>query len=456
VATVDPILAPGKHYEVTVDITAVAGGSIIAYASLSQNSGLDAALLIKNTVGVHKFSVAVDSSNRDCLTFICAIPGTSITFKVSIKEAIPDRSYKNKPLSIIGSLTKTEVATAAQLVAYSGFSAANYGQEPYSADLDFGTGAWSASAWVNYAAAVASVIFDRAAATGSRITLGTAATGKLTATAFDGTTTRTVTSPAIYNNGTWAKARIEYTADGSLALKVNGVEVAKTTGAPLLSLNNANAALTVGNNFSLNAPFPGSLALVKASATVPTPEQSQWMYAQEAQMFREGAQVCLPDAGAVVDLAYDELTDRWTSVSATNEASFTGLVRTRTSAVSAGAYTKIAKQSGVRMTARSTTTPGVDIVMPAYGLREELVRRNEAAAAASKTLTVFDFDAIAAQVDFPLPVGWTATEVLSAGASKREGATKDFTRLFDGFKETIRFAVAPGAAVWVQITTRKA
>jgi hypothetical protein len=84
------------------------------------------------------------------------------------------------------------------------------------------------------------------------------------------------------------------------------------------------------------------------------------------------------------------------------------------------------------------------------------VRRSEAAAAATKTLTVFDFDAIAAQTDFVLPVGWTATSVLSAGASRREGATKDYIRLFDGFKETIRFAVAPGAAVWVQINARKA
>ena len=37
----------------------------------------------------------------------------------------------------------------AQLVAYSGWSSANYLREPYSADLDFGIGEWSASAWVN-------------------------------------------------------------------------------------------------------------------------------------------------------------------------------------------------------------------------------------------------------------------------------------------------------------------
>ena len=93
---------------------------------------------------------------------------------------------------------------------------------------------------------------------------------------------------------------------------------------------------------------------------------------------------------------------------------------------------------------------------PALGFREQLARRAEAAAAQSKTLQVFDFDAIAAQTAFPLPIGWTATEVLSAGASRREGATKDWVRSNDGYRETVTFAVAPGAAVWVQVTARKA
>lgn len=54
-------------------------------------------------------------------------------------------------------------------------------------------------------------------------------------------------------------------------------------------------------------------------------------------------------------------------------------------------------------------------------------------------------------LDFILPVGLEAKAVLSAGALKQEGSTKDYTRLFDGFRETIRFAVAPGATAWVQV-----
>jgi hypothetical protein len=155
--------------------------------------------------------------------------------------------------------------------------------------------------------------------------------------------------------------------------------------------------------------------------------------------------------------------------------------------------------------------------MPAMGLKEELVRRAEAAAAQSRTLQVFDFDTVGftattvngsnvltsvasivgtpyigmgitgtgipaattvtgingttyylsanatengtaiamGQSTFTLTPGWTATEVIAAGTSKREGSTKDWVRLYDGFRETVRFAVSPGSAAWVNITARK-
>ena len=58
-------------------------------------------------------------------------------------------------------------------------------------------------------------------------------------------------------------------------------------------------------------------------------------------------------------------------------------------------------------------------------------------------------------LDFELPVGMEAKTVLSAGALRREGSTQDYTRLYDGFIETIRFAVAPGATAWVQIQAQR-
>jgi hypothetical protein len=159
----------------------------------------------------------------------------------------------------------------------------------------------------------------------------------------------------------------------------------------------------------------------------------------------------------------------------------------------------------------------VDVTIPAYGLREELVKRAESAAKLSKEIVVYDYvggftattavgstaitsvanltyptSYIGARIsgtgipanttivgvsgttiyisapataagagvaisflDFELPVGMEAKTVMTAGLVKQEGPTKDYTRLFDGFIETIRYAVAPGATAWVQIQATK-
>jgi hypothetical protein len=448
-------------------------------------------------------------------------------------------------------------------------------------------------------------IADRSAATGTSIKVGIDGYGKLAATAFDGTSTRTVTTPAAYNTGVFTKVRATYQTTGKLGITVNGVEVASATGTPLLTMNSrrnlltktedfADAAwvktngatgsgstftlvgsasyvrqtvalptnakcvlrltissnvattllvglvdfadgsdvkeqtisvttvpteytiqcdfsasstfsgnaglgfnraglanpvgstftveklqleyggtpttyqrvntatdfdfaapLTIGNSRTLDAPFPGSITMLKIGATVPTPEQALWMYEQEKQMFRADAQICLPSSTAVLDLTYDESRDRWTALQAGNESSFTGLVRTSTAAVSAGSFSKVDAKGGVKLLARTTTNPGVDVTVPAMGLKEELVRRAEAAAKAAKLPITFPFDAISAQTDFVLPVGYITSSVMLGGTRKREGATKDYVLLFDGFRETVRFAVAPGAAAWVEINARK-
>jgi len=367
-------------------------------------------------------------------------------------------------------------------------------------------------------------IADRASSSGPRIRLGVTAAGRLTAEAFDGTTTRTVTTTTAYNTATWLKARASYTTDGSLAILVNGREVAVTRGTPLLTLNNSSAVLTIGNSYALDAPFPGSIALLKLGATVPTPEQAQFMFEQEKQLFRAGALSVLPDSGSVLDMAYDDATGRWVAVSGTNESYWTGLVRNSVTPVPAGTYTRIVANSGVELNSRITTNPGVDVSIPAYGLREELVRRSEAASRLGKELAVYDYvggftgnittgsTAIASVagltyptsyigarisgtgiptnatgiptnatvvavsgttiyisaaatatttglsitfLDFILPAGMETKTVMSAGAVKQEGSTKDYTRLFDGFVETIRFAAAPGVTAWVQIQAQR-
>ncbi len=440
----------------------------------------------------------------------------NVTFDaVSLQEVHADRCHKNAWANYFGTLTRTPVATGTQLVGWSGWSALNYIQELFSADLDFGTGPWSLAIWLRVpsANATAGVLCSRAAASGPYLELCLNADNTLTGTAADGTTTRTVTTTGTYNNARYTSAILTYQA-GRLALAVNGAEVAATVGAPLLTLTNAAAVLTLGNNFALNAPFPGSLALLRLSATVPSAEQIAWIYAQELALFQPGAQCCLPDAGVPVDLAYDPLTDQWAVGTTTATSQWRDLTRLATTPVTAGTGSRLAQQAGATLIGRATTTPGVDVTLAAQDLRTALARRAEEALGRRHQPTlIFDFDTVSftatttsgslsltsvasvvgtpyvgmkitgtgiptnctlagingttyylsaaatangstiamGQADFTLPVGYTARAVYAAGTQKREGATKDYTRLHDGFRETLRFGTSPGAASWVQI-----
>lgn len=514
-------VSPGELVEVTIEVTAISGTTAqFEFCNDANGTNPTGLVTLASTAGTFTTRVRKTGFQTGIrLRFAAGASNTATIASISVKELLSDRSYKSAVASITGTLTKAQLASGTSLVGYSGFSASNYLREPYSADLDFGTGEWTASAWVNVPTSnsAAGTILSRAFSSGAYFTLGVDATNKLTATAYDGTTTRTVTSTAAYNTATWLKARVSYTTDGSLALMVNGREVAVTRGTPLLTLNNSSAVLTIGNSYALDAPFPGSIALLKLGATVPTPEQSVFMYEQEKQLFRAGAQSVLPDSGAIVDMAYDDATDRWVAISASNESYWTGLVRNSVTPVPAGSFTKVVAGSGIELAARSTSNPGVDVTIPAYGLREELVKRAEAAARLSRETAVFDYAGgftgnttngsaaitsvagitypcsyIGARIsgsgipanstivavsgttiyisapatatatgvsitflDFALPAGMEARAVLTAGALKQEGATKDFTRLYDGFVESIRFGAAPGVTAWVQVQAQR-
>lgn len=274
------------------------------------------------------------------------------------------------------------------------------------------------------------------------------------------------------------------------------------------------APLTIGNSYDTTSPFPGSLALVKLSATVPTAEQALWMYNQEKQMFQPNAQVTLPDSNAIQDISYDDLTDTWVAASTTNTSYWNGLVRTNSVAVPAGTYSKLVSGSGMHLSARITTNPGVDITIPDYKIKSKIKKKSEKGK--KKTVAVFDYTPVqftnatltngsnvmtctaanvsgtpyigmtitasvaglaagttitgivtgtpntyylsnnftgttgstytVGQASFDVPVGYTTNLVYSGGSLKREGSAKDYTRLFDGFKEIILFGVSPGTS----------
>jgi len=250
--------------------------------------------------------------------------------------------------------------------------------------------------------------------------------------------------------------------------------------------------LTMGNNYTLDAPFPGSLALVKFSGTVPTSEQSLYIYEQEKRLFNENAKCLLPDNTTILDVDYDKQTNKFITASTNNVAIFDNLVRVNN--YTSTNNTKVSSNSNYKLIARNTS---VDIITPKYSLKDEHYKVlntgstkletfnyvggfSGTTSSTANTITgitnlTYPVSYIGAKItganipantyvvnvsgttiymnnnatasgattitfqDFYLPIGYKARIVTLAGLVKQKGSTKDYTTLYDGFKKKVRF-----------------
>lgn len=362
-----------------------------------------------------------------------------------------DRSVKANNLVVNGAIVKTAVASGAQLVTYSGYSAANYLSQVYSANLDFGTGDFSVMGWLTEAPNSAlEYIFNRDSATpGKAIRLWVSVAGFLVFELYDGTTTRTATGTVAVDDSAPKLVNCNYSA-GTLTVYVNGVSYATATGAALLTLTNASAITRIGYSVAGASPLTnGSLALWRVAAYAPSADQIAHIYRTELALFQAGAQCTLDGSStAVTALAYDDTADVLHVGTSWGRSAFRDLLRIESSATTTGAITALSAGQGTHITGGAT---GGRYYQPAMLLRDELRRRDEARRALGKVPVFFDFDAVTSQVAFVLPKGYTTKAVYSAGTLKRLGATKDYTTNTDGFAETVTFGTAPGNTVWVSV-----
>ena len=224
-----------------------------------------------------------------------------------------------------------------KLVAYGGFSASNYLQQPYNSDLDFGTGDFCIMGWVKEAANTSTeVIFSRAYHTGSAwsgsyIQAYINSDGTITCRISDdgGSTKDTVTSTATYDNNVWALLNI-IRRGSLLEMWVGDTLVGTTTVTNASSsLSNANANLTLGVFQDNLSPLTnGSLALLRISATAPTAAQILKTYEDELPLFQTNAQSTLyGTSNAVTALAYDPDTEMLHVGTSSGRSVFRGLER---------------------------------------------------------------------------------------------------------------------------------
>lgn len=248
-----------------------------------------------------------------------------------------DRSVNNKGLIVNGTITRSPVADGAELVGYSGFSAANYLEQPYNSDLDFGIGDFCVMGWVKESAASDWLVDRMEGRDGSNSLHGFNLWQNTQSLRFD-----------VYENNS-ATSVLATTVMGSSDPLWYFFAAVRRKGALEMYINGVLEAITNGPNRNTNytgvgAPPPlilgarapdggaswlnGHAALIRISATAPTPNQIAKIYEDERRLFMPGAQCTLyGTSDAVTALAHDPKTNLLHVGTSAGRSVFDGLQR---------------------------------------------------------------------------------------------------------------------------------
>ena len=319
----------GSSVVVEVTVTAYTSGTLqVSYATGAATSGTD-----MTATGTYKF---VNNVSGNELIYLRSESFIGSIDNVKIYYAESDRSVNNKGLIPYGTITKSAVATGADLVAYSGFSASNYLQQPYNSSLDFGTGDLSIMFWFKTpSGSVPTECFLHRGDGGT----GTWGSGKIIQIEFNSTNLAAFLAESAFSSfdtvaitGTQAATGqwMHYTLirrGTFVGVYLNGELKASTSSSR--NLSNTSAKTWIGERPNSSRPATtSSLALFRISATAPSPEQVKKMYNDEKHLFVENAKATLyGSSDAVTALAYDEDTELLHVGTSAGRSDFQGLRR---------------------------------------------------------------------------------------------------------------------------------
>ena len=271
--------------------------------------------------------------------------GTAVMNSVSIRKAEEDRSINNSfsrdktsALTIHGTVTKSAVATGADLVGYSGFSASNHLAQPYNSNLDPGSGSYSVVAWFKTESSGAGSGVITGLGNGDTDEVMLVYVASSYGIYFDyGTSTEYVYlsnsgDRSMVRDGNWHQVVCQVTAGQIGEIYVDGIKrsTAQNVAAPSTwSQWDTNYRLYIGCGRGLGTlPFSGSISLVRYSLSKMSPEQVKKMYDDEKHLFVENAKCTLyGSSDAVTALAYDEDTELLHVGTSAGRSDFQGLRR---------------------------------------------------------------------------------------------------------------------------------
>ena len=247
-----------------------------------------------------------------------------------------DRSVNENGLQVFGTVTKSAVATGAELVAYSGFTDDNYLRQPYNSDLEFGTGDYYMSIWAKGGGdGQCLMIREHGVSSGNGIDADGAilifqSSGKYNFySRQNGTANWTAFSATNATYGNYWSHVVLVRAGGILYGYVNGKLEGSTSFAG--NVTNDDAEIYIGRrntNVNNTQEYSGSLALAKIGGSAPSPEQIKKIYEDEKHLFQENAKCTLYGSPSnVTAIAYDDSTNILYAGTAVGRSEFQGLRR---------------------------------------------------------------------------------------------------------------------------------
>jgi hypothetical protein len=312
-------LEDGKPYYLTFDVEN--SGAVTAYVGTGDQVGSYQAGL-----GVGSYGIWLNAGTQGDFIQFRRTSGAPQVKNITLYKGNADRSVNNKGLIVNGTVTRTPVATGADLVGYTPSTITSNLTQPYNSDLDFGTGDFVFSTWLKQGSGTTVQSFvskGDAAASGNRINNFLAATTREWTIFINGTSRTTSYVPP---TNTWVKLD---------AVRRNGVLYAYANGELVYSasesgsLTNSTAVTVVGGVYTgTQGATDCSLALFRISATAPSAEQIAKIYNDEKHLFQENAQATLyGTSDAVTALAHDPDTNLLHVGTSAGRSTFDGLRR---------------------------------------------------------------------------------------------------------------------------------
>jgi len=330
-------LTTGKRYVASVDVTAISGQLKFdtTRSDGTDISGSDGVII--TTTGTHTFTFTTESdqdgigiARNDGINSSCTIDNISI---YELQEQ--DRSVNNNGLQGFGTITKRAVATGADLVAYSGFRARNYLQQPYNSDLDFGTGDLSIIFWYKMTSSSTFQCLLHRGDGGP----GSWGSGNIIQIEMDGADLEFQLAGPVFSPNTQVQVPIAKSVTGEwqhfvgvrkggiMSVYIDGVKYGNT--ASTQNVTNTAATTWIGQRPNSSRPASNtSMALFRMSASVPSAEQVKKIYEDEKFLFQENAKCTLyGSSDAVTALAYDDTTNLLHVGTSAGRSEFQGLRR---------------------------------------------------------------------------------------------------------------------------------